>query len=851
MSTIELNGRWQILERPLEQAGLRGLAGALRCKRDWLPARVPGEVHLDLMRAGRMEEPLVSTNAQESRWPEQKSWWYRRTFTVPKRLLGMERLQLVFEGIDLYGQVFVNGCLVGECANAFVPAVFDVRNALRQGRNELVVRVTCGGERVPADIPRTPAEPDDLYDNRQWGKGVRLLRKPQFSYGWDWIDALPNIGIWRPVRLEGRSWAVIHDLRLDTVLHGDDVMLEMEAVVENLHPWSSRRCTLELTIQPPKGRAVRHKFTINAQTGRQSIHEHLAIDNPQMWWPNGMGEQPLYQVTARLLGQDGECDRREFAIGLRTVEIDRSPLPKGGERFCVRVNGQDVFCRGGNWIPADAILARVDARKYERLIEEAAGANFNMLRIWGGGIYEDPAFYEACDRAGILVWQDFMFACSTYPDESPDFRRQVRDEAEAAVRRLRHHPCLALWCGNNENVWAFANWWNDDKDAFANDLDLGGHLLYNHVLPETCRALDPHRPYWPGSPFGGVEPNSEDEGDCHWWHQSTMHPDVNRRISHEIFDECRARFVSEYGIIGPVHFDSCKRFLKPDERVRDSRAWKTHTNTFEERTTPAAIRHHYADPEDLSIRQYILHGQLFQACMYGRSLEALRFRKQDPRDDCAGALIWMFNDCWGEVGWTPIDYYLRRKPSYYWIRNALRPIKCIVRRRGRQMVTRVVNDTLKPCSVTVSAGWRRLDGTAQDVRAHKVEVPANSMVEVCRESIPAGRKRPQDEWLYAAVMQGRTVAPDQSAWLFQPLRTSKLGSARIRIARDGDRLTLQSDVFVHAVHVDDRGKAVLSDNYFDLLPGVGKTITCAEIGKRRLSFKALLQRAEITMPAGM
>jgi beta-mannosidase len=868
MHTILLNGTWSVRPAAFTCAGEAGLAEVLGSAEDWLPAEVPGEVHLDLMRAGQMDDPSVSTHMPDCRWPETKSWWYRTTFDIGDGFLAYERQALVFDGLDLNADVFVNGRLAGEAADAFVPARFDVRGLVRPGANELVVRLTAGSELARDEtspgqghafrpnsaaegaipnpmgrayfpsvapelqddaagaIPDTLESSASLTGHRIW-PGRKWLRKPQFTYGWDWVDALPNIGIWRDVHLEGRSHAILFDLRLDTVLDGDAVWLELEAVIENLHPWGERACALVLAIQPPDAAAaIERRYELSAPPGRMPLRDVIEIPEPQLWWPNGMGDQPLYGVTARVVDAGGVvCDERRFATGLRTVEIDRSPLAEGS-RFCVRVNGQDVFCRGGNIGPHDAILARISDAKVEAIVAEARDAHMTMIRINGCSIYESPVFYDACDRAGILVWQDLPLTCTTYPDDVREFCEAVRDETEAAVRLLRHHPSIALWCGNNECTWGFRDWWNPDK---GQPLELGGQTLYNQVLPEACRRLDPRRPYWPSSPCGGDDPNSELEGDCHWWHPFFMNPDIDRRIRHEVFDECRSRFVSEYGVIGPCHLDSIDEYLLPGERQPGTLAWQLHTNTFEKETVPAAIRRHYAEPEGLSVPGYVRYGQMFQAVIHGYAMEALRFRRYDAADDCQGALIWSYSDCWGETGWSILDYYLRRKASYYWFRRACRPVKVIVRQRGDRLVTRIVNDTLAPFAGEVTLGWRRLDGSGQEVEGRTVDVPANSMLEVAIAPLPPAEERDERHWLYAAVLRADGgEALDQSIWTGLPCRELALAEPVIEVSMLGDGwLEVRSPVFCHAVHVEDHGRARLSDNWFDLLPGVPKRVQVA------------------------
>ncbi len=562
---------------------------------------------------------------------------------------------------------------------------------------------------------------------------------------------------------------------------------------------------------------------MDALPGRNLVQDTIEVPQAKLWWPNGMGDQPLYGVVAQITNKDGvSCDRRQFSIGLRTLEIDRSHLAEGS-RFCLRVYGQEVLGRGANIGPHDAILARISDAKYEALVAEAKNAHMNMIRINGCSIFEPPVFYEACDRAGILIWHDLMLTDITYPDHDEPFCWAVQTEVEIAIRMLRHHPSIALWCGNNENTWFFTMI-NPDH---SKPLDIGGQKLYNQVLPDVCRNLDPHRPYWPSSPCGGENPNSELEGNCHWWFPFFMNADINRRIRHEVFDECRARFVTEYGVIGPCHLDSIQEYLSPEEMQPGTKAWQMHTNTIEKEALPAAIRLHYADPEHLTVSEYVLYGQMFQAIIHGHAMEALRFRKNDPVDDCQGALIWSYSDCWGETGWSILDYYLRRKASYYWFRRACVPVKVIVRRRGESLVTRLVNDTLQSFTGRVEYGWWRLDGIAREVQSKQTVVPANGMLEVSR-ALAADRRDPL-HWLYAAVLYSeQNAVMDSSICTLLPHRELGLSSPQIKVSQQKDGwLEVSSPVYCHGVHTEDHGHEVVSDNWFDLLPGVPKRIKVA------------------------
>jgi beta-mannosidase len=839
MDTICLDGVWSVRPELPQFAGETGLAQVIQHAEGWLPALVPGEIHLDLIRAGQMPEPTVGMNMPECRWPETKAWWYRRTFDVPAEFLTHDRQQLVCDGLDLYAQVFANGALVGEARNAFVPAVFDVKAHLRAGENELIVRLTAGSELAkdavappmmnkalkpegvdPGEIPN-PMQPGDLKGHRTW-PGRKWLRKPQFSYGWDWVDALPNIGLWRGVRVEGRSAAALHDLRLDTRLDGEHARLELAATVENLRGAGVPATTLMVEITPPGGGAV---------LGREYAVKHgeiadlIEVPDPQLWWPNGMGEQPLYAVRAELRDAAGAvCDRREFSIGLRTVAIDQAPLPEG-RRFGVRVNGQAVFCHGVNIGPHDAILARISDAKYEALVAEARNANINMIRINGCSIYEAQAFYDACDRAGILIWHDFMFTATHYPEDDPEYRANVANEIDAVVRALRHHPSIALWCGDNETDWFIARW----SLTPAETLPARQRRFYASLIPDRCRQLDPRRPYWISSPTGGDYPNSELEGDNHWWLLSFMHPDLHRRITHEGFDECRARFVSEYGFIGPCHLDSMRAFLSPEDLRPGSAAWEMHTNVFEKKTVPAGIRRHYAEPDGLPVERYVLYGQMVQAYLHGHAMEALRFRKGDPVDDCQGGLIWSYSECWGESGWSILDYYLRRKASYYWFRRACAPVKVIVRRRFEHLVTRVVNDTLAAVTGEVEVGWWAVDGHARETHRYPLAVPPNGMASVTAEALPGDTERDPNRWIYAAVWrEADGTARDQSIWTLRPHRELALSAPILKVtALPAGEVEVVSGVYSHGVHLEDHGREVVSDNYFDLLPGVAVRVRVA------------------------
>ncbi|MFI5384921.1 MAG: glycosyl hydrolase 2 galactose-binding domain-containing protein [Fimbriimonadales bacterium] len=801
-----LDGTWQVTRLPLDASLDQFTKGGAKT----IPAAVPGEIHLDLVLAGEMQDPSISYNSRKDRWPERFSWWYHTTFTTPAGFTQQDRQEIVFDGLIYDAQIFLNGKLAGASRNGLVPYRLDATGLLKPGENDLVVRLTSGYElvnEVDQDFSK-----QGLYKNRENFPARSNLRTPPYMSGWDWCDTLPNIGIWRSVRLEGRSRAQLSQVRLDTVMNGAKVSLEGDVSVTNLRQWVRTPCTLQLELQRPNGPPVIVKRELALGIGTNHIPCKIDVPEPKLWWPNGMGDQPLYKLTATVSSDGVVTDSHTQTIGLRTIQLDQSPR-KVGSNFRFIVNGKAIFAKGGNWAPADQIPARMTKARYDHFIQAAKDAHFNLLRVNGVGYYEDDDFYEACDRAGILVWQEFAYSCTTYNDRSPEFMQGARSEAEAFVKRIAHHPSLAMWCGCNECIWMYTGGKNPAPT------DVNGFKIYFDLLPSVLHDLDPLRPYIPGSPCGGAdEINSQTGGDVHWWYQVFMSNDPARKMNPALLDDCQGRFVSEYGIIGPPPLASMKEYLAPDELNPSSLAWKIHTNSYEgdhAGFTESALRHHFFGDGSLSVEQFVLYGGLYQAMMQEGMMEAGRFRKHDPESPCDGTLMWSYNDCWGEIGWSIIDHYGRLKPSYYAVKRATAPVKVIVRSRGPELVTRVVNDSLDSHEVEVIYGWFRVDGTARDVQTRKIKIAANSMAEVGRAKASDGHDPKQ--WVYAATMTGPGIDDDHSIWKLLPCRELRLPEGAVKVVRKGDTLTVSSDTFCSGVHL---GGEHLSDDYFELLPGV-------------------------------
>jgi beta-mannosidase len=780
----------------------------------WIPTAVPGDIHQGLVAAGRIAEPLLGLNSFDCRWTEERSWWFRKRFELERELewLNADVVELELNGLDSNAEVFLNGYPIGSHRNAFRPFIADVKPRLRSGENILLVRLTAGVEDVSeADIDAPDgvrANTEDRRDRPERGDPRRVMvRKPQYSFGWDWSPRVATTAIAGDVTLRAIRKACIRHVRLVPTKHRSEALVRATVTVDQLHYYMTAEGRVKVTLIDAQGRQFSAERDVLLRSGHTYVEMTLPIADPQWWWPNGLGAQHLYHVQAELEIEGERAAYPAFEWGMRTVELDTR------DKFAVVVNGVKVFCKGANWIPADAVYARVSDERYEALIREARDANFTMLRIWGGGLYERDAFYRACDRYGIMIWHDFMFACAPYPDHLDWFRQEVAQEADYQTRRLQRHACMVLWSGSNENNWGFRDWWDEQTR--------GGAWTYNYCLPDAVQRNCPEIPYWNGSPYGGDEPNSSDVGDRHHWHDCMMNPDMQKRITPEEYDKCTSLFVSEFGYIGPPALESILTYMDGAPLDRQSRVWQHHNNTFEQDTVEAGIRKHYADPENLTLSEYLLYSGLCQGLMYSYALDSMRYR-----ENCHGSLFWMYDDTWGEVGWTIIDYYLRHKLSWWFVRRAYAPLRLIAR-SAEQGAVRVVlaNDTQDEVSFEVEYGYVSLDGALADLQRHTVHAPPLARTELC--VLKRGTHNPTRGLWIARALERPEISP--AIYRAVDYRQLETGDPRLActVTETGERsctVRASAQGYAHAVHLDLPTGAVPSDDYFDLLPGTGREI---------------------------
>lgn len=636
-----LNGAWELIQSGYDTV---------------IPATVPGCVHTDLLAAGKIEDPFYRDNELHTLWVGETDWTYRRAFTVPLDMLAHERVLLRCEGLDTVATITLNGVTLGHTENMYRTWEFDVKSILTAGENTIQITFASAMEYVREREARGGVLP-------AWGVGQHKLnsgswiRKQPSNFGWDWGPMLVTCGIWRDITLIAFDTARLTDvLVLQNHSQPGQVGLSVRVQAEVTGTAAlTARCRASID-----GEAVAEASApLSAGSGEIA----LTIHNPRLWWPNGMGSQPLYTVAVELVGPDGALlDQDEKRIGLRTLNLDRHD-DEWGETFQFAVNGTPFFAKGGNWIPADTFVTRLTPDDYRRLLEDSAAANLNMIRVWGGGIYEADAFYDICDELGLCVWQDFIFACATYPGFDQDFLADVKHEAEDNVQRLRHHASLALWCGNNElEQGLVGSKWTARTMSWE---DYGA--IFDTLLPEAVHRLDPQRDYWPGSPHTPRGDRSywqsPEAGDTHLW--SVWHG----KEPFEWYRDTFHRFVSEFGFQSFPEPHTTYTYTLPEDRNLTSYVMEHHQRSG---NGNALIVHYMTDWFQLpsSFEMWLWLSQILQGLGIKYAVE--HWRAHMPRT--MGALYWQINDCWPVASWSSIDYFGRWKALHYMAKRFYAPL---------------------------------------------------------------------------------------------------------------------------------------------------------------------------------
>jgi beta-mannosidase len=808
----DLGGKWK-----LRRAGGEDPLAAARKKDGWLPAHVPGCVHTDLMAAGEIPDPHYGMNELQAQWVEEEDWLYARTFDYAAELGQAERVDLVCEGLDTYATVLLNGKEVGRADNMFCTWRWDVTGLLKRKGNRLLVQFQSP-KRVSEALEATHGRLAGDSDN----SSRSYVRKEQCAFGWDWGPRLNTSGVWRGIFLHAYTAGRIADVYAPVDWTDPNApAIKLQVTVEGTR---AADAALDAVLKAPDGSEQNVKLAARLQEGANVLKADIPPERPQLWWPAGQGPQNLYELRV-----SGSIDARPadgrlagsapLKLGLRRVELRREK-DEEGESFVICVNGRPLFCKGADWIPADTFLPRVTAERYEDLVRKAAGANMNMLRVWGGGIYEAEEFYDACDRLGVMVWQDFMFACAGYPDNLPWFMDSVRREAEQNVRRLRNHPSLVLWCGNNENHSGMHDWNVEPGEPW-------GERIYDALLPEVCKGLDPDRPYWPGSPYGGAEPNAVGSGDQHCW--AVWHG--GRPAS--FYRTYNGRFVSEFGMQAPPALETIRRYIPSTGRQMQSRVMAHHNKCHEgaERLY-RYLASYFRVPSDFEDCVYLM--QLVQGEVIKTGVEYWRSRAGRT----AGALFWQLNDCWPGTSWSCIDGDHRPKALHYYARRFFAPVLAAIAHEGGVLSVSVINDRPEPFEGVLVCGMADLDGFDVWTADVEAKVPAGSAREVLvREGDDLALSDPTRQFIWCRLLEdGAPVSANTH--FFAPyaqipfasvdweVRVNALGAVSpARQSRFGNgasyEVELESSAFAKGVWVRlDGVEAEVDENYFDVLESV-------------------------------
>ncbi len=790
----------------------------------FLPASVPGTVHLDLIKNGKIDDPFFRLNEHELQWIDKLAWNYKTSFNINDFQLEYDSIELDFLGLDTHADVFLNDHLIYSSNNMFVGKKIEVKQKIRRGNNNLLIKfkspINVGIEKHDKLGYELPENANDLSEigKVEGNKKVGVfLRKAPYSFGWDWGPRLVTSGIWRPIKVNFWSNFKINDLHFKQTIVGDNALVE--ANVEVLSLIKDKNVVAEIFIDDEKF----SKDLVNLDKGVNKFSIPITIEDIERWWPNGMGNQKLYDIRLKISHQNYSVESSK-SIGLRTIELvtEKDSI---GNNFFFKVNGIPTFMKGVNYIPQDIFLPRVKDSDYEKLLLSAKDANMNMIRVWGGGIYEDDIFYELCDQYGLLVWQDFMFACAMYPGND-SFLKSVEEEAIYNVKRIRNHPSLALWCGNNEVLSAWENWgWKKDvidnqSQKIADTIFKSYNNIFHKILPKVIQEHDPDTYYWSSSPSSstGIK-ESLTSGDAHywgvWWGKEPF----------STYEEKIPRFMSEFGFQSFPEFSSVQKYTNQSDYDIYSDVMKSHQrSSIGNSTIEEYMMRDYNIPD--SFEHFLYVSQLLQAEGISTGMEAQRRN----RDMCMGSLYWQLNDCWPVASWSSIDYYGKWKALHYQTKKSFEESILSFHKKNDEIIVYFVTDKLKSDKLKYNFELRDFSGKVHNSWASSFySKPNNSMIihKINLSSISIDNDYFYDKFIFANVSLDGQVISEKIEYLTS-LKNLKLTTPKFQyevdIIDNYYEITLISENLIKNLFVDSGLEYNFTDNYFDLIPNKEKTI---------------------------
>ena len=781
----------------------------------WLPATVPGDVHLDLLANKKIADPFFRENESKLQWIENESWEYQVAFDATAAQLSRSNVDLVFDGLDAAAEVYLNGTQVLSANNMFRAWRVPVKGHLHTGKNVLRVVFPSPIKAAAAVAALDPWQPKTKTAEKTY------IRKAAYEYGWDWGPRLVTSGIWRAVRVE--TWDKVRIA--DFAIRQRDVSKAVAHIDAEVEVEAASAGSAKVSVQYiNNGKPVTEIETVSVHAGRNVIDLPIEIQQPKLWYPAGYGEQPLYQFTAQVGVGGVTAETKTAKAGLRSIELHRQ-LDQWGRSFELIVNGIPVFAKGADVIPFDSFPSRVTTADYRRILESARDANMNMIRHWGGGYYETDEFYSICDELGIMVWQDFMFGNDWQPG-TYDFKLNIEAEAEDQVRRLRNHPSIVVWCGNNETESAFG-WASRPEYPADVRLQMWQDYLteFSGILPRVVARLDAETPYWPSSSSADYEAVTPafHTGDDHIW-------DVwHGRVPFSTYETHHSRFVTEYGFQSFPEMKTIDAFTEPEDR----------TGIF----TPVMLAHQknnegnsiihdyllrdYPEPKDFPSFLYV--SQVLQA--EGIKIGAEHFRRSRP--ETMGSIFWQLNDCWPVASWSSIDYYGRWKALQYYARRFYAPVLVSPHLEGDSVKTYIVSDKTVAQQDTLRVRLMDFDGKVLLEDSHTVEVaPLSSKVYLdwpLKKLTDAAGGDTSRVFVVAELSSGETQLSSNLTYLV-PVRAIRLKPAQLKVEAAGAngsyKIRVTSPVLARSIYVSFGDlDAKFSDNYFNLLPGETATIT--------------------------
>lgn len=769
---------------------------------EWIPAQVPGSVYLDLLREGKMEDPFWRDNENRALPLMDQDFCYETTFSVDPQVMRCEEVLLHCDGLDTICRLSLNGELLGYGNNQHRVWEFDVKDLLREGENQLTVFFES-----PTRYIKEQQEKLEVDGSSDAMVGFPHIRKAHCMFGWDWGPRLPDAGIWRDISLLG-----IGEGRIDSVYitqhHGEGtVTLELDVQGEIFQ--EDREISYQVVLTDPQGMETRYGDS----------PEEILVEDPQLWWPNGYGGQPLYTVCVELWAGDRKIDSWQRRIGLRTMTVRREK-DQYGESFAHEVNGVAIFAMGADYIPEDNLLGRVTRERTRKLLEQCKEAHFNAIRVWGGGYYPDDWFYDACDELGLVVWQDMMFACAVY-ELTEEFEENITQELTDNIKRLRHHASLGLWCGNNEMEMFVDQWeWVKTHKQKADYIK-----MYEYLFPKILQEYDPNTFYWPASPSSGGSfdvPNDPNRGDVHYW--DVWHG--NKPFSD--YRNYYFRYASEFGFQSFPCEKTVESFTLPEDRNIFSYVMEKHQrNASANGKIMNYLYQTYLYPTDFGTLLYASQMLQAQAIQYGVE----HWRRNRGR--CMGAIYWQLNDCWPVASWSSIDYFGRWKALHYFAKRFFAPLMLSCCEEGtmtqqpnvngenqeieKSIRLNVANETREDQVVTVRWALRNADASVVKRGKKVVSVPALSSCWLDKVEFPQADIHTQYV-SYEMEQEGRVLS--SGTVLFCAPKHFQFVDPQITVERKGDTLVVSAKGYAKGIELlNEQEDWVLEDNYFDLNGG--------------------------------